>query len=254
MIIITFKYRYRKQIIIGSVLLVILIGIIILFYLKKDDNKEEIIKEDIIEEKTITKKQNKKEDEYYKVDIKGEIISPGIYSLTIDSRIIDVIEKAGGLTENADTSVINLSKKISDEMVIIIYSREQVEDFKKTKEIEKQVDDKCHQITEDSLINDACINQNTKVTGKISINTANIEELMTLSGIGEAKAKEIIAYREQNGPFKELEDIMNVPGIGEKAFAQIKEDITLWLVVLFNPYICNNNLNNKAIITIKFKI
>ena len=112
-------------------------------------------------------------------------------------------------------------------MVIIIYSKEQVSDFKKTKEIEKQIDNKCHQVDEDALINDACISQDIKVTGKVSINTASLEELMTLSGIGEAKAKEIITYREQNGPFQTIEDIMKVSGIGEKAFAQIKEDITL---------------------------
>lgn len=227
MIIITFKYRYRKQIIIGLILIIILIGIIV-FILKTTDNKEEIIKEDSIKEKSISKKANEKSTETYKVDIKGEILAPGIYSLDINSRIIDVIEKAGGLTENADTSVINLSKKITDEMVIIIYSKEQVSDFKKTKEVEKQVEDKCHQIDENALINDACINQDTtQIIEKISINTASLEELMTLPGIGEAKAKEIIAYREQNGPFKELEDIMKVSGIGEKAFAQIKEDITL---------------------------
>ena len=117
----------------------------------------------------------------YKVDIKGEINVPGIYSLEVNSRVIDVIEKAGGLTENADTSVINLSKKITDEMVIIIYSKEQVSDFKKTKEIEKQIDNKCHQVDEDALINDACISQDIKVTGKVSINTASLEELKNIA-------------------------------------------------------------------------
>jgi len=198
----------------------------VIFFIYHDkEEKEEIVEQSNAEKTPLVKKEP--EEENYKVDIKGEINSPGIYSLNVNSRVIDVIEKAGGLTENADTSVINLSKKITDEMVIIIYSREQVADFQKTKEIEKQVEDKCHQMNEDSLINDACIGENTKITGKVSINTASLEELMTLSGIGEAKAKEIINYREQNGPFTALEDLMNVSGIGEKAFAQIKEDITL---------------------------
>lgn len=142
------------------------------------------------------------------------------------SRVIDVIEKAGGLTENADTSVINLSKKITDEMVIIIYSKDQVRDFQKTKEIEKQVEDKCNQLDENSLKNDACINSSTILKGKVSINTATKEELMTLSGIGESKAKDIINFREQNGPYNTIEDIKKVPGIGESIFATIKENIT----------------------------
>lgn len=142
------------------------------------------------------------------------------------SRVIDVIEKAGGLTKNADTSVINLSKKITDEMVIIIYSKDQVRDFQKTKEIEKQVEDKCNQLDENSLKNDACINSSNVLKGKVSINTATKEELMTLSGIGESKAKDIINFREQNGPYNTIEDIKKVPGIGESIFATIKENIT----------------------------
>lgn len=165
--------------------------------------------------------------EEYKVDIKGQIVAPGIYSLKKDSRIIDVIEKAGGLTENADTSVINLSKKIQDEMVIIIYSREEVATFKETKEIEKQVQVNCLQKEENALVNNACVTENNQMSGKVSINSGTLEELMTLKGIGESKAKDIIAYREANGPFQTIEEIMNVPGIGESRFAAIQEDITV---------------------------
>ena len=145
------------------------------------------------------------------------------------SRIIDCIEKAGGLTENANTTVINLSKKITDEMVIIIYSNAEVANFKETKKLEEQVQEKCRQKDENSLKNDACItndSKNTTSTSLVSINTATIEELSKLSGIGEAKAKQIIEYRTQNGPFKTIEDIKEVPGIGESIFAQIKDYIT----------------------------
>lgn len=225
---ITFKYRYRKQIIIGAVISVILIILIIIIIniVKETSKKEEPI---IIKEKNINKNKKEKKEEKYKVDIKGEILSPGIYSLNSESRIIDVIELAGGLTENADTSVINLSKKIIDEMVIIIYSKEEVINFKHTKEVEEQVQNKCNQPDDESIKNDACINRDTesKVNGKISINTGTLEELMTLTGIGEAKAKDIIAYREKNGSFTTIEDLKKVPGIGESTFAQIKEDITL---------------------------
>lgn len=223
---ITFKYRYRKQIIIG-ILVFILLSSIITFTIyklsnKKDDNSNEI---------TLVKKKTKKKEkievnEEYQVDIKGQIASPGIYKVNSNLRVMDVIIKAGGLTENADTSVINLSKKVSDEMVIIVYSREEVERFKEVKEIEKQVNDKCNQPDENSLINNACIESSSNTSSKISINTGTLEELMTLPGIGESKAKDIISYRESNGPFNTIEDITKVTGIGESIFAKIKENIT----------------------------
>ena len=120
------------------------------------------------------------------------------------------------------------SKKVIDEMVIIVYSKDEVKDFKKTKELEQQVQEKCLQKDENALKNDACIsNTQTNTPTKISLNTATIEELMTLSGIGEAKAKEIIEYRNTNGPFKTIEELKNIPGIGESIFAKIKENITI---------------------------
>ena len=144
--------------------------------------------------------------------------------------MIDVIEKSGGLTSKADTSVINLSKKITDEMVIIIYSKDEVKNFKKTKEIEKQVTEKCIQKDDTSLTNDACIGNNptkeNNISTKVNINTATQEELMTLPGIGESKAKSIIKYRE-NTQFKSIEDIKNIQGIGDNLYAQIKENITV---------------------------
>lgn len=229
---ITFKYRYRKQILIVSSIVILILGIICIFifnHFKEDSEEEPIILENPTkkEEKKAVKKE--KVPKEVKVDIKGEINNPGIYSLDNNSRVIDVIEKAGGLTVNADTSVLNLSKKISDEMVIIIYTKAEVKNFKETKEREKQVQEKCNQKDENALKNDACItNDNSKEqSGKVSINKATLEELKTLSGIGESKAKEIISYREKNGPFKSIDEITNVTGIGENIFAQIKENITL---------------------------
>lgn len=224
MIFITFKYRHRKEIIIGLVLLVIVISIVgVIIYLNINNEKEEPL---VIEKKKENKKQNT--SEVYKVDIKGQVANPGIYSLKANSRVIDVIEKAGGLTENADTSVINLSKKISDEMVIIIYSHEEVNEFGKTKEIEKQVLMECKNNEIYSLENNACIeiDNTNNISGKININTASKEELMTLTGIGESKANDIIKYRETNGPFKSIEDLTKVNGIGESTLANIKENIT----------------------------
>ena len=190
----------------------------------KHDNKEK----DIIEVKEPVKKKEKKEDINYKVDLKGEVNNPGIYTLKKGSRVIDVIEAGGGLTENANTEVINLSKKIVDEMVIIIYSNYEVREFAKTKEVEERVQNKCVQKDDNSLKNDACISSNTnnKVIDKVNINTASKEELMSLPGIGEAKANDIIKYREEH-KFNTIEDIKEVSGIGDSLFAKIKENITV---------------------------
>lgn len=210
------------------IIISIIIGLTIFYYQKnnKKEKKKEIVE---VEEKSDLKIKEKAKEELeieYKVDIKGAINVPGIYSMKSTSRVIDVINEAGGLTEIADTSVINLSKKILDEMVIIIYTKDQVANFKKVKEEEKIVQDKCNQVDENSLKNDACI-KTEEITTKISINNSTKDQLMTLQGIGEAKANDIIKYREENGPFNSIEDIKKVPGIGDNLFAQIKEDITL---------------------------
>lgn len=225
MLYISFHYRYKKQIIIISIIL-ILLSISGYFIYINIPKKEEI---KISKEEPIKNtKPEKVEEKKYKVDIKGQINNPGIYEVVISSRVIDVINLAGGLTVNADTSVINLSKKVIDEMVIIVYSKEEVTNFKKTKEIEQQVQNQCIQKDENSLKNDACISSNNNIsTNKISINNASKEELMTLPGIGESKAKDIVDYRTKNGPFKKLEDLKNIPGIGENVYNNLKENITL---------------------------
>ncbi len=230
----TFKYRYRKQIIIISSV-ILLIGLIVSFYLYNYNNKKKEINkntskllESTKKDKTKTKAKTKDELTEIMVDVKGEVINAGIYTLKTGSRVIDAINMAGGLTNKANTSVLNLSKKLTDEMVIIVYSNYEVENFKNTKEQEEQILNNC--ITGyDNVSNDACITNdvNKDNPGKVSINNASIEELMTLTGIGESKAKSIIEYREQNGGFKSIEDIKNVTGIGEALFDKIKENITL---------------------------
>lgn len=229
MITITFHYRYRKQLIIAGLSLLIISSTIICFLYNKPS--QSLKKDPVIKKTKVSKEKNDSNKdlviEEYKVDIKGEVNNPGIYTMSSSSRVIDCIEKAGGLTTNANTTIINLSKKISDEMVIIIYSNAEVEKFKETKKQEEQVQDYCRQKDENSLKNDACIsNDNKSGTTLVSINSGSVEELSKLPGIGEAKAKKIIEYRDQNGLFKTIEDIKNVPGIGENIFAQIKDYIT----------------------------
>lgn len=230
----TFKYRYRKQILIGVVTIFILsitsIGIY-KFYSAKPRKEEKEVLVTKKSEKTSENKKNVSKEELKEimVDIKGYVNQPGIYKLKEDSRVIDAINMAGGVTNMADTSVLNLSKKLKDEMVIIVYSYEQVANFKLIKEEESIVEEQC-KVGINDIENDACIEQKQEEVNsntKVSINTGTLEELMTLEGIGEAKAKSIIEYRETNGNFEKIEDILNVSGIGESLFDKIKENITL---------------------------
>mgnify|MGYP004525903173 CR=1 FL=1 len=184
-----------------------------------------------IDNKVVLNKQEKEENkndsvEYVIVDIKGEVTTPGVYELIKGSRVIDVINEAQGLTSKANTRYINLSKILEDGDAIVIYSNDEIENASKEEKIEVTTPCVCEDV------NSACIENNTnketsQTNGKININTATQEELTSLSGIGEAKAKSIIKYREENGNFKSIEDIMKVSGISENLFAKIKENITV---------------------------
>ena len=203
------------------VILVIVVGSIYLLYLYFDKEKEVVV-----EDKVLIKKDEVIEDipgDCF-FDIKGEVVSPGVYSIECDKRVIDAIDKSGGLTKNSDTSVLNLSKKIEDGMVIIVYSKKEVSNYLKTFEEESKKNSIC---SSSNVVNGACIdNNNVSNSNLVNINTASLNELMTLSGVGESKAKNIISYRE-NTPFKTIEDILNVDGIGESIYVKIKENITV---------------------------
>ena len=167
-------------------------------------------------------------DDLVYVDIKGAVKKPGVYKINSDKKIIDVITMAGGLMENANTDNINLSKKVTDEMVIIIYTNEEVKNSNIVDTVIKVIDKEC---VCPNIQNDGCINTEindsiTNVNKTININTATLEELMSINGLGEAKAKAIIKYREENGYFKIIDDLLNVSGIGEALFEKIKEYIT----------------------------
>ncbi len=144
-----------------------------------------------------------KNDDRIGVYISGEVKNTGVYYLKKDSRITDLINICGGLTEEADVSKINPAQKLNDSDKIIIPKKEE---NLNTESIED---------TNESDIN---------VQEKININTATKDELTSLNGIGEATANKIINYRNKN-KFKEIEDIMNVPGIGEARFNNIKDYI-----------------------------
>ena len=228
-------YSKYKEYILFTLVLVLSIGLQILsfYYFTHEIND---LKNETSEQKPVSQQEEVKK---LIVDIKGEVKKPGVYYLEDGQRVIDVVKKAGGFTINADNRVNNLSKKITDEMVIIIYSKEEVREFEKTNENEEVVRNIC---TKD-ITNDACITNESFKNGKkasnssakkeesqdkklVSINEGTLEELMTLSGVGESKAKAIIEYRTKK-KFETIEEIKQVSGIGEALFEKIKENITI---------------------------
>ena len=163
-----------------------------------------------------------------KVEVKGYVNKPGVYEIYDDLVVEDVINLAGGLKENANIETINLSKKVYDEMVIIISSNEEISDLKNQGTSIKYIEKDC---ICPRLINDSCITvtpsqDDINLSTKISINNATLEDLITLPGIGEAKARDIIEYRKKN-KFKTLEEIMNIKGIGKSIYEKIKDKISL---------------------------
>lgn len=137
------------------------------------------------------------------VDVKGAVQSPGVYYVEQGSRVVDVIEMAGGVLENADVKQINFAEILKDEMVIYVPA-----------------------IGEEAMSPFSAAASGGEKE-KVRINYATSEELQKLPGIGPAKAEAIIRYREEHGPFQTEEDLLNVSGIGAKSFEKIKEEITV---------------------------
>ena len=141
--------------------------------------------------------------------VSGEVNNPGIVTIESDKRLYDAVEKLGGVTQNADLNRINLAIKINDEEHYII-----------PKIGEENI------ISQDISVNNIDTIKNEQ-TSKININTATIEELDNLPGVGEATANKILNYRQENGMFKSIEEIKNVNGIGEKKYIDIKDKICI---------------------------
>lgn len=164
------------------------------------------------------------------VDIKGAVANPGVKKIEKGSTVNDLIIESGGLLESADTSTINLSKILEDEMVVIVYTKDEVNEMRSGSTSIKVIEKQCICPV---LENDACIDNgftnienNTNQIDKVSLNNATKEELMTLSGIGSQKADAIIEYR-NNHKFTKIEDLINVKGIGQSTFEKIKDNLTL---------------------------
>lgn len=219
------KYKY-------IITLVMVIGIIGWGYLLKTNlNKNSVvINQEVVEnlEKDEEVQSEIIEETFVTVDIKGAVKNPGVYTVKSTAIINDVVKMAGGLTKKANTSLINLAKTVTNEMVIIIYTDEEVKKSNIVDTVVEVIEKEC---VCPNIKNDGCINTeidetiSNKGDKLININTASLEELMSLPGVGEAKAKAIISYRD-NKRFEKIEDILNVSGFGDNLYEQIKIHIT----------------------------
>lgn len=166
----------------------------------KKYSKETEIKEDSEDSYT----ENNKEDKIF-VYIGGAVEKPNVYKLEEGSRIKDLVEIAGGFSDNAESKDINLAQKLNDEDYIYVYSIG-----------ESEIDSNISSEVTSSIRKDGCIN----------INKATVEELKSIDGIGEVRASKIIEYREENGPYKNIDELKNIGArIGEKTFETIKDKV-----------------------------
>lgn len=187
-----------------------------------EDSNEKILSGKNSDEKTAEDANNL---EKIFIHIDGEVNKPGLYECTKGQRIQDVVDMAGGLTENANTLPINFSQKLNDEMKIVIPTK-QSEDHSDTGNSSNDAGSNQNDYVWDGENDEFNRKPNSNILSKVNINKATVDELMTLPSIGEKKAKLIVEYREKTG-FKEPEDIMNVSGIGEKIFEAIKDFIVV---------------------------
>ncbi len=150
----------------------------------------------------------------------GAVVNPGVYEAPEHSRIYELVDLAGGMTDEADADSLNLALAVEDGDMIRVPTREETAGYSVTAGIVSG---------EQGAVAGVTGSQGGGGTsgGKVNINTAGVEELTSLNGIGEVKAAAIVAYREEHGSFGSIEEIMGVSGIGEGTYDKIKEDITI---------------------------
>nr|WP_320025175.1 helix-hairpin-helix domain-containing protein [uncultured Acetobacterium sp.] len=148
--------------------------------------------------KEVGSENNESDSTEIMVHITGAVVKPGVISLNADARLVEAIEKVGGLTENADVNSLNLARKLQDEEKIHV-----------------------------PAVGEVTQTSNSSTSQQININTASLEELKSLPGVGDVIAQGIIDYREKNGGFKQLEELKNVNRIGDKIYEGIIDSITI---------------------------
>lgn len=160
----------------------------------KDLSTEKEVKEEPVEQDLIT------------VDVKGAVKSPGIYDLPVGSRVNDAVQKAGGLTEQADSKSLNLAQKVSDEALVYVPTK-----------------------GEEAASQQAGsgVPSSTSKDKKVNLNKASLEELKQVKGLGGKRAQDIIDHREANGKFKSVDELKKVSGIGAKTIEKLKDYVTV---------------------------
>lgn len=227
------KELFNRKLIFSIISMFVIAGLSFVYI---SNTNKELKKSEVYDLEVEEKKTNNLEIEeaikYITVDIKGEVKSPGVYKIEEGKRVVDAINASGGLTKKAVTKYINLSKVLKDEDVIIINNISELKKIEDKKNIEEiKINNKSNisvkesdVITNDKsdIVKENDSNKNTIV----NINTCTLEELLSINGIGESKAKSIIEYRENVGLFTSKEDIMKVSGIGNSLYDKIKDYIT----------------------------
>lgn len=179
-------------------ILLCVIGVLFsMFYWNTNGTKTQPPPSKSIESEKVTKKKEEVKSESIVIDIKGAVKSEGVYEMSQGDRVKKAIEKAGGFSNDADVKKINLAQYVQDQM--LLYVPHVGEQGGGAQEQQRKK--------------------------KVAINIATKEEIETIVGIGPTKAESIIRYREQKGPFKKLEDLLEVEGIGEKSLEKMKEEI-----------------------------
>ena len=164
----------------------------------KDSSSEKEMKKE--------EKEESPEQDLITVDVKGAVKSPGIYDLPVGSRVHDAVQKAGGLTEEADSKSLNLAQKVSDEALVYVPTKG-----------EEAASQQAASGTTPS----------TSKEKKINLNKASLEELKQVKGLGGKRAQDIIDHREANGKFKSVDELKKVSGIGAKTIEKLKDYVTV---------------------------
>lgn len=199
------------------VIITVMIAFAAIFYFLEESKSsvsdvENIVPQEIKEEKDIPQVQEEiQEPEMIMVDVKGQVTMPGVYSTSQGERVIDVIHRAGGLTENADESQVNFAEHVQDAMVIYIPAKGEA----------------VINVHAGTTVNPSNTGGGTGKEAKVNVNKADETQLQNLPGIGPSKAAAITEYRETSGPFKSIEDLKNISGIGDKTFEKLKDLITI---------------------------
>ncbi|MCR5544006.1 MAG: helix-hairpin-helix domain-containing protein [Eubacterium sp.] len=223
-----YNFKYAEYVLKAAGCL-FLLGMLLIFETSCGENelKIETVKEQATSTDSITEtfdsdgNQDKTSDDIICVYICGAVINEGVYELEADSRIRDVLDMAGGYSETAAHGYINLAEKLTDGEKIYVPTQEELDSGYAVPQISSGgVNPEGETAGESGTTNAGGI-------GSVNLNSAGVEELTALPGIGEGKAREIIRYRETNGLFNSIEDIKNVSGIGDATYEKIKDLLSL---------------------------